>query len=328
MPTHGPLSRAHAALAAVGRMVPPPDELLVVVDGPQTAADQTCLPAHSVVIEVPPASGPARARNAAAAVATGDLLLFIDSDVEVPSWTVRRVIEEFARHPGMAAMFGSYDDSPSDPGILSQYRNLLHHFVHQKSEARATTFWAGLGAVRATVFRSVGGFDAHYRKPSVEDIELGYRMSAAGHEIRLVHDLQGKHHKRWTAMGILKTDLWSRGIPWMQLILRRGGAPRDLNLRWNQRLSVAFSGLLLVSVACAWKWAWCGWMVLATGGGLILLNMAFYRFLVSRRGWGFLLCVLPWHWVHYLECGLAVPLGFARHLTTRGAVVGNPESRR
>ncbi len=56
----------------------------------------------------------------------------------------------FEADPGLAALFGSYDDSPAAPGLVSQYRNLLHHFVHQQGafldDTRpAHTFWTGCG---------------------------------------------------------------------------------------------------------------------------------------------------------------------------------------
>ena len=36
--------------------------------------------------------------------------------------------------PASTALFGSYDDAPAAPGLVSQFRNLLHHYVHQQGE--------------------------------------------------------------------------------------------------------------------------------------------------------------------------------------------------
>ncbi len=57
------------------------------------------------------------------------------------------------RDPALTALFGSYDDAPAAPGLVSQYRNLLHHFVHQQGVFRdeirpAHTFWTGCGMIR------------------------------------------------------------------------------------------------------------------------------------------------------------------------------------
>ena len=63
----------------------------------------------------------------------------------------------------LAAVLGSYDDRPPASGLVARYRNLLHHFVHQRSRREATTFWTGLGAVRRDAFAALGGFDLHER---------------------------------------------------------------------------------------------------------------------------------------------------------------------
>ena len=56
-------------------------------------------------------------------------------------------------------MFGSYDDTPEAPDFISQYRNLLHHYTHQRAKREAKTFWTGCGAVRKEVFSELKGFD-------------------------------------------------------------------------------------------------------------------------------------------------------------------------
>jgi len=84
------------------------------------------------------------------------------------------------------ALFGSYDDTPYEQDFLSQYRNLLHHYVHQNSNPDAATFWAGCGAVRKNIFLELNGYDyKRFAEPSIEDIELGYRMREKGYKIKL-----------------------------------------------------------------------------------------------------------------------------------------------
>lgn len=318
MPTHGPLDSAAPALRALAALDPPPTECIVVTDSPPHPDDSIWLPPGARRVEVAHASGPAVARNAGAAILQTDIVLFVDSDVVVPPDTVRRFAEEFRDHPGCAAVFGSYDDQPADPGFLSQYRNLLHHFVHQTSRQDASTFWSGLGAVRLDVFRSLNGFDESYRVPSIEDVELGCRMHAAGHAIRLSPEIRGCHLKRWTAWGILRTDLLQRGIPWVRLALSGPGLPSDLNLGWGARASVALAWLACGTALMAALWPPClafAPVLLASVG---FLNRRFYRFLIRHRGIAFAAATFPWQILYHLECGLAVLLGIMTHAGSTG----------
>jgi cellulose synthase/poly-beta-1,6-N-acetylglucosamine synthase-like glycosyltransferase len=214
-------------------------------------------------------------------------------------------------------VIGSYDDAPAEPGFLSQYRNLLHHVVHQGGDERASTFWAGCGAVRREAFEEVGGFDESYADPSIEDIELGARLVQAGHTIRLVKDLQVKHLKRWRLANMLATDLWRRAVPWTELMLRQGRMVNDLNVKTSDRLSVVVAFVLLASLLAAWRWpALLGVAILAMLS-VVALNAGLFRFFRRRRGVLFAVGAVPLYWVFLLICGFGFALGLLRHLLRR-----------
>src|SRR5215510_5297309 len=159
--------------------------------------------------------GPAYARNRGAEAARGAILFFLDADIVLSSGALRRVANQFQERTDVAAVFGSYDAKPKAQGVISQYRNLLHHFVHQNGNREASTFWAGCGAIRRSVFEAIGGFDeTRFRRPSIEDIELGYRLRRAGHTVLLDRTLQATHLKRWTLWSTVRTDVLCRAIPW------------------------------------------------------------------------------------------------------------------
>jgi GT2 family glycosyltransferase len=217
----------------------PPFEFIVVDDGSTDASAETARRHGAIVLSTEGRCGPARARNVGAAVATGSILLFIDSDVTVYPDTLSKIAAEFAADPNLDAVMGSYDDEPSAPNFMSQYRNLMHCFVHQNSKRDASTFWAGCGAIRRNVFCDFNGFDEKYRSAAIEDIELGYRMSAAGRKLALSPDIRVKHLKRWSLRSMMKADFFHRAIPWSELAIRSGRLPNDLNLRISQRISVS-----------------------------------------------------------------------------------------
>jgi len=255
--------------------------------------------------------GPAYARNVGAQVARGDILFFLDADVLVQPGTVGHIAATMQAGPTLAGCFGSYDTEPTEDNFLSQYRNLMHHFVHQHGRSEATTFWSGCGAIRQDLFLKYGGFNAAlFGRPSIEDIELGYRLHADAHPIRLEKLLQVTHMKRWTARQMVRTDFFDRALPWTRLIIQSNFAPNDLNLQTSQRISTIAAYLLLLSLGGAifslW-WLLLGAFSLAT---MVWLNREFYTFLRQERGSRFMLKALPWHWFYFIYSGAAFLLGF------------------
>jgi cellulose synthase/poly-beta-1,6-N-acetylglucosamine synthase-like glycosyltransferase len=245
---------------------------------------------------------------------SADVVLFLDADVEVRPDIVARVSQAFVQDPQLAALFGSYDDAPAATNFLSQYKNLLHHYVHQTAREEAFTFWTGCGAIRREVFLSLGGLDERYTRPAIEDIELGYRLRGAGHRVVLLKDLQVKHLKPWLAVQLVHTDFVRRALPWSELILRHRQFNNDLNIAWTSRLSGLAVGVLVASVAAAFFAP----ASLAVAGvsavALLLLNAPFYRFLWRKRGALFMLRAIPFHWFYYLYSGVAFVVALIRHL--------------
>jgi len=266
------------------------------------------------VIDGPCGTGPAEARNSGAHRATGDVIVFVDSDVLVHRDAFRKIRQAFAADPSLTGLFGSYDDDPRPGGVVSDFRNLLHHHVHQTAAGAAATFWAGIGAVRRDDFVAVGGFDERsFPRPSIEDIELGMRIVDRGGRIILDPRLQGKHLKRWSLGEMVRTDFAARGVPWVALLLRRGTSSTALNLGWRHRTTAAASLLLLLGLARRR-------LALSAGlvGLIVLLNHPFYRLLLRRRGATGLLSALPLHVVHHLVGLASVPAGAGKHLLDHG----------
>ena len=254
--------------------------------------------------------GPASARNAGARVARGRYVVFIDADVRVHTDTLARLARIFEVRPDIAAVIGSYDEYPPEPNFISQYKNLFHHYVHQRNAGQTPTFWSGCGAMRRELFMSFGGFDERrYHRPAIEDIELGTWLTAAGHRIFLDDNIKVTHLKRWTLWTMIKSDIFDRAVPWTRLILRAGKAPNALNVTTAQRTSVSLVYLTAFAVVGAiWfplAWAVAALLVL----GVTALNWDFYRYIAVQRGVLFALRAVPLHWLYFGYCGFSVVWG-------------------
>jgi glycosyltransferase involved in cell wall biosynthesis len=316
VPFHRSLRFLERCLEALAPL-PPGSELLIAADAPVDDCRGVAARYGARVVDIPGPSGPAVARNRAADVAEGDVLVFVDADVVIARGALARLIRIFDAQPDTAAVFGAYDETPADPGFISQYKNLAHSFIHQSSARVAQTFWAGFGAVRRESFEKVGGFDERFGRPSVEDIELGYRLTGAGQRVVLDPALRACHLKRWTLGSMIVSDVRDRGIPWTQLILRFGRFNSDLNLKSTYRACVvlAYLILLLAGLAVAdWRFAL---PIPAMMGGLVLLSPRYYRFFYQRRGLWFVLRVFPLHYLYHLYNGLSFAAGTALFLTAR-----------
>lgn len=228
-------------------------EVLVVDDASTDVTPEVIVALGARSLRLERNVGPAAARNRGAAAAGGEYLLFVDADVCVRPETVADFVATFEGAPEVDAVFGSYDLYPAAPNLLSQYRNLFHHFVHQDARKEASTFWAGCGAIRRAAFEDVGGFDEHFTRPCIEDIELGVRLRKAGRRIELNGKIQVKHLKKWTLWSMLRADVRDRAIPWTELILQQHHMPDDLNLKMSQRICTLLSfGLLGMLILGAW----------------------------------------------------------------------------
>ena len=293
-------------------------ELIVVDDGSGDDTSQVAARWADQVVTLPgPPRGPGHARNAGAALARGDWLAFIDADVLVHRDTLRQMVAAVAGTTDVVAVFGAYDEAPPGRGTVSQFRNLLHRYVHLRGAGETDTFWAGCGAVRRDAFNAVDGFDARrFPRPQIEDIELGYRLRDQGGRILIVPAIQGAHLKAWTFLGGTRTDLLDRGIPWVRLLLERGGltGARNLNLKGGERLKTALVGLGLAGLAAA---PLLGWSTGLVGVGLlvltVLLNAGVLRWFAGQRGPGFAIAAAGLMLWYHLVSGLAVVLGTVAH---------------
>jgi GT2 family glycosyltransferase len=286
-----------------------PDEVIVVDDASTDRSIEIASRPGVKLVTSKTNAGPGATRNLGAAHASGDILVFVDADVAVAPDALGRLAQHFSRNPDCTSVIGAYDSAPEARNAISQYRNLLHSYVHNHSPERASHFWAGLGAIRVSAFNAVGGFNETEFGRVLEDVELGYRLRDAGYPIHLDRTVQGKHLKRWSIGSMARTDLFVRAIPWTHLILSRKEMPGDFSLGWGQRISVMMSWLSLLALLAVPATSLSIIIMLLTLCAFVVINLSFFRFLRTRCGWALVLTALPLHWLYHFNSGAGFLLG-------------------
>jgi glycosyltransferase involved in cell wall biosynthesis len=313
IPVRDDLHNLRLCLASLASIDLTDCEVLVCDDGSATKIQlselRQILP-HVVLHRRAP-NGPAAGRNYLAKQARGRFLFFLDADVQASSDTLATARRIIAEQPDLKAFFGSYDDSPADPGLVSNYKNLSHHYLHQQAGGQVLSFWCGCGVIDRELYCNNDGLLECFTRPSVEDIELGLRLSAAGTRVYCFPELQVRHLKRWTLTKWIQTDLFRRGIPWVRIMARTGRWQSQLNFTWSQRIATLAAGLLPLSLASAvWKphWLAISFVSLCL---FLWIHAGLWRLLARRQGPARTLLMIPLHLTYSYICILSVVIGSA-----------------
>ncbi len=285
IPARNAAATIEKCINALRAAQPRPSRIIVYDDA---STDSTAARARALGAEViagPPGPlGPATARNAASANVETDVILFVDSDVQVEVNAAALLLQTLDERPDVAAAFGSYGARQHAPNVAARYANLRHHYVHQNGAGAAETFWTGLGAVRRTAFVDVGGFNEAYSKPCMEDIDLGYRLRQHGWQIRLVPEAQGAHLKNWTLRQLWHDDVFTRALPWSRMLVANAGKS-SLNTTYKERVAAACAALCVSLFFASLAHSHAAYLFIASTFFYYLINADFFSTLWRHGGW-------------------------------------------
>jgi GT2 family glycosyltransferase len=201
IPTRQRLASLLATLDALRRQDHPDHllEIVVVADGdPATAERLRGAPGLRVLSQ--PHGGPAAARNRGVRHARGEVVLFVDDDVVVAPWCVRRHAEAHATRGDLAVigpLLPPRDGAWPSPWIRWEAQTLQRQYSDMEAgrwRASPRQFYTGNASVRREHLLAAGGFDVSLRR--AEDVELGYRLRDAGVSFEFHHDATAYHEPR------------------------------------------------------------------------------------------------------------------------------------
>lgn len=290
---------------------------LIVVDDGSSGKDvkQVCAGhPHARLVRLPRNLGPSASRNAGAKVASGEILLFVDSDSEVTS-NIVRLAQESLTDPGYAAVIGAPEPRAANPGLFSNFWALVKSECLPK-DSEGGSFYPAIGAIRGSVFRRLGGFKESLR--SLEDFEFSDRLKKVGARVRF----EKRMTVRFFYPPVLRNlrQSFSRAGKWM--ILRWGKVSFDRHTTTTRQAAGMVLGAANLPMILGAALGLLSWQAVAFG---ILLYLAviwpFLAFCCRHRGWFYFPVAA------FLQALVAtvVILGVARAVWWRLTNVGSPE---
>lgn len=219
IPVHDSASTLGAVLAAVGAELLPGDEAILVDDRSAVPSDGIAAAFGMSVVPSDRPPGAAGTRNSGAARASGDWILFVDSDaVPPPGW--RRMLAEDVRQSD--AVQAVYSRRAPGRGPSTFYKNYYYHYTFTR---RIKGRWVpGCGtfffAIRRSLFDELGGFDERIQGATVEDADLAARLVGRGGRILMDRRIEVFHLREYTLRTLLGYD-WKMMVAKTRYILRR-----------------------------------------------------------------------------------------------------------
>ena len=197
VPVHGQLALTLGCLRALAASGDAAPFEVIVVDDASTDASPQVLPDIPGLRYLRHAAnvGFIGACNAGAAIARGQVLVFLNNDTLVQSGWLDALLDTFVRFPdtGVAGSKLVYPDGRLQEagglvfrsGRAANYGRFADPAHPRFNYVRETDYCSGAAlAIPAALFRQLGGFDRHYAPAYYEDTDLAMRVRAAGWRVR------------------------------------------------------------------------------------------------------------------------------------------------
>ncbi len=176
---------------------------VIVIDNESTDDTRSVLEQKARIypnlrIEVQEKPGAAATRNAGLRVAKGDLIVFIDDDVQAEPELLRAHIECQRRNPG-ASVIGAvtipWGDTKEPFFRYLRDHRILNPYTPSKGPIDYSYYHTCNVSTPANVLLKVGGFNEAFQIYGMEDIELGYRLERAGSQMIFAREAKAIHYR-------------------------------------------------------------------------------------------------------------------------------------
>ncbi len=165
-------------------------------------------------------SGPSKARNYGVKKSEGEYLLFLDSDVELSKSTLRNAFQ-FAKEKQVKAFTGVWHYRQKTDKFFPNFkamRDWVYWFIEREKYARYYLFSTRIAGIEKKLFLKIGGFAERFHQPTVEDIELTYRIEKHA-KIRFSPELMVYHE--FESFWPIAFKYFKRSRDWVLLYQKR-----------------------------------------------------------------------------------------------------------
>lgn len=221
-----------------------------------------------------PNAGPARARNRGAAEASGEILIFTDSDCELtPRW-LAEMLAPFG-DPEISAVKGAYLSRQPELGARFAQAEFEERYRMLEAAETVDVVFSYSAAFRTEIFRSLDGFDTRFPVADNEDTDLSWRLVEAGHKA-VFNPKALLYHRHPASLRQYYKKKISRGY-WRVIVYRRfpGKAVKDSYTPQSLKLQIllTWGGVFLAVLGLIWPGAWT--LALLCWAGVLLSAVPF-----------------------------------------------------
>jgi len=196
IPTHNSQDTIKSCLDAIFSSRNKDFELIVVDDGStdETAKIVRNYPCH--LISLKENKGPGYTKNTGANKASGQIFIFIDSDVLIKDDTLDIISKSFAEDGELVGVTGLLSLFCPHKNFFSQYKNLYMHYIFKQCQKYTDFFYGSIMAIKKEEFLP---FNETFK--ITDDTELGQRYKGLNKKITLVNRLEVTHLKKYSLTG-------------------------------------------------------------------------------------------------------------------------------
>lgn len=293
-------------------------ELIVVDDHSTDNSVEIAKNYNCTVLQSVNGDGANRARNYGAQNATGDIFVFIDSDVEIRRDTIQNIVVSLI-NDGTDAVVGVYSARHRNENLVSQYKNLWIRFSYLKSPPAIDWLFGAVSGIKREAFEKIGGFNVELlAHKGHDDIELGKRFAQANLKIILNVDVEVEHLKHYTFWSFIKNE-FHRSSGFAELAFQLGEVTRSVkkgfvNVYPVFVVSTVFAVILITMLALNFVGIISGWVFVAGFGLYLMANIRFLNYLEQVRGLFAMIAMIPLLFLDHLVCFVGSVIGVVKSL--------------